>query len=308
MNDSWLKLTRAEHALEQLRSECLRSGKKMAVSQLAKMSGADRKYFYGHLNTPNAELRLRWKRLSDEVKKFNQSLLSSAQAAEVDQLSIKDKLRNALIENYSLVESAGRLNLIKKRLEDHLTQVREKNEALEHRIQLLEARLHETPVMNRPVVPFLHNPVVVSPDSLALGGDSLSRTKAWVKAVSELKILLARPLDKNLYITIGIPGSGKTTWTSAVQPSQRLSLIFDACSLTKSDRYEVLEAAKHLNNVRCIAVVFIVPLETALNRNRQRLESSRVPEEKIIDMYAYIEYPESFDIVVLFDEIILVRS
>ena len=68
--------------------------------------------------------------------------------------------------------------------------MREKNEALEHRIQLLEARLHETPVMNRPVVPFLHNPVVVSPDSLALGGDSLSRTKAWVKAVSELKILL----------------------------------------------------------------------------------------------------------------------
>lgn len=307
MNDSWQRLTRAENVLEELRSECMHSGKKIAVSRLATMSGVDRKYFYGHVNTPNAELRMRWKSLGDKVKSFNQSLLPSQKVNDGDHLSINDKLRNALIENYTLVESTGRLSVNKKNLEEHLVLAKEKNEVLEQRIRLLEAQQYSGLVTKGAVVPFLHKPVIVSPDSLSTGADSLSRIKAWVAAVRELKILLARPLDKNLYITIGIPGSGKTTWASAVRASLRLPLIFDACSLTKSDRYEILEAAKSSCDVRCIAVVFKVSLDTALDRNGRRVERSRVPEEKIVSMYSSIEYPELFDVVELFDEIIIIR-
>lgn len=307
MSDSWLRLARAEQSIERLRAVCLRSGKKMSVRQLATESGVDRKYFYGHIKTPDDKLRLRWKRLGDEVKKFNLSLNAGREGANGEQLSDSDKLRNALIENHTLVESAEQLCLIKARMEGQLTQAREKNEILEGRIRSLEGRLNVEPIRSGPYIPFTHKPLVLSPDRIATGNDSLSRTKAWVSAINELRIVLARPLEKNLYLTIGVPGSGKTTWALALQASNRLPVVFDACNITKSDRYEVLNVANSYKDVRCIAVVFRVSLDVALQRNASRVGAKRVPPEVISSMYESIEYPELFDSLELFDEIVMVR-
>ncbi|MFJ3466667.1 AAA family ATPase [Pseudomonas sp. NPDC090201] len=308
MSENWLKLKRAQDALEQLRTECLRNGSKMAVARLAVLCDVDRKYFYGHINTPDADLRLRWKSLGDEVRSFNLSRLPLPPHSHEDPLSVEDKLRNALIENYGLVETAGQLTLVNNRLKDHLSQAKEKCEILEGRVKLLEARHSPSSTSNGPIVSFTQKPVVVSPDYFAEGNDSFSRTKAWVAAISELKLMLARPVVKDLYLTIGVPGCGKTTWAGALHPAQRLPLVFDACNLTKSDRYEVLDAASRCDNLRRIAVVFYVPLEVALHRNRQRIESKRVPDNKISKMYASIEYPQLFADDEIFDEIIIVRS
>ncbi|MHC8324172.1 hypothetical protein ACYZT4_26395 [Pseudomonas sp. GB2N2] len=308
MSDSWLKLARAEKTLEHLRAECMRSGKKLAVSLLAAKSGIDRKYFYGHIKTPDDELRLRWKMLGDEVKKFNISLSEQHEVSIGEQLSVSDKLRNALIENHSLVETAEQLSFIKTRMEGQLTQAREKNEMLEVRIRSLEVRLHAEPVRSGPLIQFTNKPLILSPDRLTTGDDPLSRAKAWVEAVNELRVVLARPLEKNLYVTIGVPGSGKTTWASALQASNRLPVIFDACSITKSDRYEILDIASVYENVRRIAVLFQVSLDTAIERNSMRCGSNRVPEGTISSMHASVEYPELFDSVEIFDEIIMVQS
>jgi hypothetical protein len=307
MSDSWLKLAQAEEAFGIFRTECMRLRKKMAISQLAARSGIDRKYFYGHINTPDDQLRLRWKTLGDEIKKFNVALRERNDSSSEEQLSPGDKLRNALTENYSLVESIGQLRSIKLRMEGQLTQAREKNEMLEERIRSLEVRLYTEPAKSVSVQ-FTNRPLVLSPDKLATGDDSLSRTQAWVKAIKELRALLRRPLEKNLYITIGVPGSGKSTWASALQASNKLLVVFDACSITKSDRYEILDIASAYNNIRRIAVIFNVPLNTALERNRFRSLNNRVPEEKISAMYEALEYPELFDDIEIFDEIIMVRS
>lgn len=305
---SWLRLAHAEETFEQLRAECLRSGKKMSVSQLAANSGIDRKYFYGHINTPDDELRIRWKKLGDEVKKFNVALNSQHQGSESEQLSDRDKLRNALIENHTLVENAEQLSFIKTRMEGQLNQAREKNEILEARIRSLEVRLHAEPVKDGAFIPFMNKPIMLSPDRLSTGDDSLSRKKAWVSAINELRAVLARPVEKNLYVTIGVPGSGKTTWANAFQAFNRLPIIFDACNITKSNRYEILDVANRHKDVRRIAVVFQVSLDTALKRNRSRVDGKRVPEEKIAAMYASIEYPELYDDLEIFDEIVMVRS
>jgi predicted kinase len=143
---------------------------------------------------------------------------------------------------------------------------------------------------------------------LAAGDDSLSRTKAWVKAINELRVVLTRPVEKNLYVTVGVPGSGKTTWASTLQASNKLQLIFDACSITKSDRYEILDIASAYTNIRRIAVLFKVSIDTALERNSFRGISTRVPDEKIRSMFSSIEYPEVFDSSEIFDEIIMVQS
>lgn len=308
MNYSWLKLAHAEETLRHLRTECLRSGKKMAVSQLATKSGIDRKYFYGHINTPDEELRLRWKSLGDEVKKFNLSLDTQPQGSLGEQLSLSDKLRNALIENHTLVESAEQLRFFKNRIEGQLSQAREKNEMLESRIKSLEARLHAATVGGGAIISFTNKPVVLSPDRLATANDSLGRTKGWVSAINELRAVLARPFEKNLYVTIGVPGSGKTTWVSTLQASSRLPVVFDACCITKSDRYEILDIANSYQNVRRVAVVFQVSLDTAIKRNSNRAETKRVPEEKIASMHMSLEYPELFDRLEHFDEIVMVRS
>lgn len=308
MRDGRHKLKHAIECFEALCRECSSSGKKLTISAVASMAGVDRKYFYGRINTPHEDLRRCWQTLGEDIKKFNLSQQSLVRNNIVGSSSTGDKLHNALVENYGLVESIEQLKSIRTRLELQLSQMREKIDVLEDRNRVLEVKLTTSPSGSGPIVAFNNKRVIVSPDRWVDGSDQLSRTKAWVAAMKELKSVLSRPLEKNLYVTIGIPGSGKTTWCSKMPASNRLPIVLDACNITRSDRFEVLDIASSYRNVRCIAVAFYVSLETAINRNSVRAKAERVPHDKIASMYESIEYPGLFDDLETFDEIIMVRS
>lgn len=120
---------------------------------------------------------------------------------------------------------------------------------------------------------------------------------AWDKAYEKFADLLGstglRPA-----LTIGIPGSGKTTWIEFLQricerecgvPASHRSdewvwedyLFFDATLCTRTMRRPLLEIAQSLDK-QIEAVVFEVPFITALRRNALREADRRVPMPTMI--------------------------
>lgn len=155
-------------------------------------------------------------------------------------------------------------------------------------------------------------------------------------------------IEKNkLFLLIGIPGSGKSTYARRIKMSNpktiivstdnirkeltgsyhfsiesnkevfnivrkrilesvisNLDVIYDATNITSDSRENIISIAKD-NNIFVVAVVFDVPLETCLLRNKNRVYK-RVPEDVIRRM------SEQLNIKVInsegFDEIIYINE
>ena len=118
-----------------------------------------------------------------------------------------------------------------------------------------------------------------------------------------------------LWVTMGMPGAGKTTWarrhatetgatvissdairTDDVNPKQWFmrmhssveacllegtDVVVDACNTTTDQRRRWLEQGKR-HNARCTLVVLATPGKTALERNLQRPSGQQVPHAKML--------------------------
>ncbi|MDN5537361.1 hypothetical protein, partial [Comamonas sp.] len=261
---------------------------------------------YGNVNTPDKELVRCWVELGEEINSFRKAHKSPVQ--EVGELPAVNKLQNALIDNYKLLENVRDLEAIRDRLQKLLSTSQRKLKELE-----VVTRRHELSALQHqsasPVVANLQiRPHLISPDAERRGSDQLALKKAWVLALNQLRIALARPVEKKLFITVGAPGSGKSTWCRSFSGDKGVSILFDACNLTQSDRYELLDIARQYENTKVIAVVFYADLRTLEARNMIREDSKKVPVSKLRTMYNNIEYPSLVDGVEFFDEIIMLRG
>lgn len=300
------RLVRARAAFEKLKSEYYLTGVKLSISSVAKIANVDRKYLYGKINTPDKELVRCWVKLGEEINAFRKTHNGPVQ--EISELPVANKLQNALIDNYKLLENVHDLEAIRDRLQELLSTSQRKLKELEAvtRRYELSALQHQSA---SPVVANLKNrPHLISPDAERQGSDQLALKKAWVLALNQLRITLARPVEKKLFITVGAPGSGKSTWCRSFSGEKGVSILFDACNLTQSDRYELLDIARQAEDTKVVAVVFYADLRTLEARNRMREESKKVPVSKLRTMYNSIEYPSLVDGDEFFDEIIMLRG
>lgn len=155
---------------------------------------------------------------------------------------------------------------------------------------------------------------VISPDKyLYKNGkytfhDERMREAAWISAKNELETLLKRPLPTRVYLCVGMPCSGKTTWTkgSHYYPD-RHPVVIDATNLTRSDRsrwFNLIYKYKYQADIKMCAVYFEVPYIVIQERNCQRTPDRRIPDDKLQDMHRRLE---SADISEGFDEIIVIR-
>jgi len=115
---------------------------------------------------------------------------------------------------------------------------------------------------------------------------------AWQLAYSELQARLGDSRSEmTLYVVCGIQGSGKTTWiernAAHLGPT---SIFFDAALPARRHRARALEMARAVG-ATAVAVWLNVPLEVALQRNSERREDERVPEEALRSVASILEPP-----------------
>jgi predicted GTPase len=295
----------ARSCFETLKDEYIDTGAAVTVSSVAKRAKVDRKYFYGRINTPQTSLRQKWLELGEEIKQFKlqAKMVSTDNRAPTD----SEKLHNALVENYALVERASHLQDEADRLKKNFSSSQRRITELES--QLFSIQRFARPSQPSPIASKSDNSLsIISPDSFRQGGDELSLKKAWMSAMHSLRAAIATSKTVDLYVTVGAPGSGKSSWCRAFSSAARPAILFDACNLTKVDRYDFFDAVAGMADVRIIAVVFCTSLETLLQRNQHRTLTDRLPTEKVEAMYSSTEYPDIFDKVERFDQVHMVRG
>lgn len=306
MNSERNRLEVARDAFEALKRQCEVSGGKLTISAVAREAKIDRKYFYGKINTPDESKRKAWLTLGVEINEYRARQKVIVEAS--NEIPIGAKLENALIENYKLLETVGQLEGIRAKMQELLAVKQKQIDELENHASRLESDLIHARSDKRSVVPFGAKPHIISPDALRSGADALALKKAWVQALDKLRSELNRPTEKTLYVMIGAPGSGKSTWSMNQYFSQNYSIIFDACCLTKSDRYDVLSVGRLYPNTKIVGVVVCADFLTLKKRNNNRETAKRVPLSKLSVMYESLEMPSMEDSDEIFDEIVLVRG
>lgn len=306
MSSSYEKLEYAIRCFHELQQEYAETGREITISSVAKRAKIDRKYFYGVINTPDKVLLHRWIALGAEIKGSKKKKLAPAGSAHI--ASIEDKLKNCLTENYKLLEKLRESAEVKKRLEGLLLSRKMQVERLEKEIRGFE--IASPSVVGRPsnVVSLKKRKIIISPDNYREGNDPLSLKKAWVKALNEFRAIIERKKNIELFVTMGLPASGKSTWSDNFTDRGKFSVVFDACNLTKVDRFDLLELVSNRDDIRVVGVVFVVPLDVLIERNSLRISGDRVSEAKMRAMHDVFESPGIFDGLECFDELMIVRS
>lgn len=293
-----------------LKDEYIATGVAVTISAVAKRAKVDRKYFYGHINTPQASLREKWLNLGSAIRSFK--LQAKQECIQSCAPTDAEKLQSALVENYSLVEKSSRLQDAVDRLKKNFSASQRRIAELE--TQLITVQRFVKPLETSPAPALAQAsaqtqilPTIISPDSFRQGNDRLDIKKAWIAAMHRLRATIGTSGDADLYITVGAPGSGKSTWCRTFSSTSRQSILFDACNVTKTDRYDFFDIISGVPGIKIIAVVFCIPIETLRDRNLNRPINDQLPLDKIDSIHSSIEYPGMFDANEVFDEIIMMR-
>ncbi|HGY9637448.1 hypothetical protein ACAW49_08215 [Pseudomonas sp. Env-44] len=299
-------LALASDCFEAAKEAFISTGEPVTISAIAKNLGIDRKYFYGRIKMSDATVRGKWINLGREIKEFKAQAKEKKCINDSKVLDDAGKLRNALVENYALTESVEHLKEVSEQLKKNFLMAQQRVAELEAQIiEFQRQKLSQVPSAQTSIVRHLCS--VISPDSFRKDADPLSMKKGWLAAMARLRSIIDTPGNKDLYITVGAPGSGKSSWCRKSIAFNKVSILFDACNLTKSDRYDFFDLLIGRPGIRIIAVVFCVSLDTLRDRNQNRVIGERLPFKKIKEMYESIEYPSHFDQLEVFDEIIMVR-
>lgn len=155
---------------------------------------------------------------------------------------------------------------------------------------------------------------VVSPDNFRMVGGQYKKgskkqeQEAWGNAYKKLEELLSRKLKMRLYILVGLPCSGKSTWVEeGIVASDRHPVFFDATNLSSTDRYRLVYSLSRFTDLPKVCVFFDTDMEIIRERNRtQRSSEKRMSDDDLTLMNSQLEKPDPYEETWI-DELIVVR-
>ena len=194
------------------------------------------------------------------------------------------------------------------------------NSALKKKVRVQSDQMidvvHSATVSSRPQNTFFGEPRVICPDTyLWRNGEYLFdneniRQQAWDRAKEDLTKALQRPLPMRVYLLVGPPCAGKSTWSkeySNLYPDMH-SVVIDATNLTQFSRLEWISQINkyRTNKVRICSVVFITAKSVLQSRNNRREPTKRLDDSLILRKADELEFPNLMreDI----DEMLVVRN
>lgn len=305
-------------AFETLKAEAVAANKKTlasAANVLAK-ANVNKTYFYASGGKiKDSAIQAKYHEVNAKIKGFkddfdacmqSDSALAKAQATTSKEIERSSKLEGLLQQSRETVAE----------LRNRIQTLNDKHNDMER--NLIDSTYNTTMLKQaaRGNIASIASAKVVSPDLyLTVNGrysfdDDALRERAWEQCEKELEKLLKRPLPMRIYVLVGPPCSGKTTWRSDEQflASDRHPIIIDATNLTQNDRLKwmlIIQQYVRTANIKTRAVVFHTPEEVLISRNNQRELSKKMSEIKILEKARRMTWPDMKE--EKFDEVEVIR-
>ena len=297
------------------------SGKKhdVSIAKICLDAEVDKVYLFGHRLQDGDPTRADYLALKEEILEFQNNLAAGLGKSE-DRLRADDLERKYLalladieplqreLAYYKSVFSADRDKLDHNR--DRITELLSRIADLENRLATSTKSTNLTGEIATRVQKH-----VVSPDMFrVIGGkyrigSKKQEEEAWGNAYRTLEELLSRKLKMRLYLLVGLPCSGKTTWAEEGEvATERHPVIWDAANLSFKDRYRLVISLARFNDLPKTCVFFDTDMEIIRERNRTlRISSKRLSDDDLTLMRSKLERPDPYEEVWI-DELIVVRQ
>jgi predicted kinase len=297
------------------------SGKKhdVSIAKICAEADVDKVYLHGFRLKEDAPERAEYIAFREEVLAFQQGLGAGVQKSQ-DKLQLEDLQRRyaALLSDceplqrelayYKLQSSNDYGELDHNR--GRMTQLLSKIAELENALATMPKQGQGSSVMAARIQKH-----VISPDNFRMtggryrAGSKAQENEAWGQAYRKLEELLTRQLPMRLYVMVGLPCSGKSTWAEdAVLSSDRHPVIFDATHLGSVDRYRFVHSLSRFGDLPKVCVFLDTDMEIIRERNRTlRTSGKQLSDDDLTLMHTKLERPDPYEEAWI-DELIVVRD
>ena len=286
-----------------------RSGKKhdVSIAKICADAGVDKVYLHGYRLNEDSPERAEYLAFKQEVLDFQKNLGAGHEKTE-DKRELEELRQRyaALLSDCEPLQrelayyknqssnDLGELDHNRSRMTQLLAKVAELEDELAHTKKqgnlagAITGRIQKH---------------VVSPDNLrTVGGrykfgSKAHENEAWGNAYKKLEELLSRKLKMRLYILVGLPCSGKSTWVEeGVVATDRHPVIFDAMNLSSVDRYRFIHTLSRFTDLPKVCVYFDTDMEIIRERNRTlRTSGKQMTDDDLTLLHSRLEKPEPYE-------------
>ena len=293
-----------KEAFSELKVEAVVRGSKNIASaaQVLIKANVNKTYFYTH-KIKDESIQKQYHDIRDTIKAFQDSFQENN-----DQDSA---LAKAYAKADKEAERAEKCEHLIEKSREEIAHLRIKLKQKDNLLQNSEIRMIDSANQvsqlrqassTRGVVNFT-SAKIVSPDHyLTVNGrydfdDENLRFRAWERSYGDLSELLQRELPTRVYVLIGPPCSGKTSWCNNESSfsNDRHSIVIDSTNLTQTDRMQwfmIINKYILSRDVKTCAVVFDTPVDVLLSRNNLRDLSKKMDDSVIIKKSKKMVWPD----------------
>jgi predicted kinase len=315
------RLTKLREVFGKRKEIARQSGKKhdVSIAKICKDAGIDKTYLFGHRLKDDSPEKQDYLAIKAEIIEFQKNIgFGLEKSEEQKEIVILKAKYEALLSGVEPLQR--QLAQFKTEASTTLGRIDKQGDLLTNllaRNSQLQAQLDNAPkatnITERTSARVQKN--VVCPDDFRIVGGKYSKgnqsteNEAWARAYRKLELLLGRDLKMRLYILVGLPCSGKSTWVNeSTLASDRHPVIFDATNLSSIERFRLITTISRFSDLPKTCVFFDTDMEVIRERNRTLRSTieKRMTDVDLTLMNSRLERPDIYEETWI-DELMVIR-